>query len=882
MGWSPFCHTHCLRSAQRFLPSPPVPQEEYPDLSSVPPEYLDLWTVFSKSRATSLPPHHPYDCSIDLLPGTSPPRLYSLSPPEVEAMNKYISESLAAGIICPSSSPAGAGFFFVGKKDGSLRPCIDYRDLNEITIKNRYPLPLMSSAFELLQGATVFTKLDLRSAYLLVRIREGDEWKTAFNTPTGHYEYLVMPFGLTNAPAMFQALVNDILRDMVNRFVFVYIDDILIFSKSVQEHVQHVRRVLQRLLENQLYVKAEKCAFHQESVSFLGFIIFAGGIQMDGGKVRVVSEWPIPKTRKDLQMFLGFANFYGRFVRDYSKVAAPLTALTSTATKFHWTDIANQAFNELKRRFTIAPILTPADPTRQFIVEVDAFDVGVGAVLSQRSGLNNKLHPCAFFSHRLTPSEQNCSIGDRELLAVKLALEEWRHWLEGTEVPFLVWTDHKNLEYIRRAKRLNSCQARWALFFARFNFTLSYRPGSKNTKPDDLSRQFCTSEESPKQETILPAKCLVAAVGWDVECAVRNAQQKEPSPNNVPANLLFVPRSVRSQVLQWGHSSQLTCYPGARRTLAFIRQRFWWPAMAEEINHFIAACQVCARNKSSNHPPAGLLQPLPVPRRPWSHLALDFVTGLPPSNGNTTILTVIDRFSKSVHFIPLVKLPSAKETAELLVIHVFRIHGLPIDIVSDRGPQFISNFWREFCRLIGASVSLSSGYLPQTNGQTERANQDLERMLRCLASHNPSSWSENLAWAEYAHNSLPVASTGLSPFQCCLGYQPPLFPSQEEEASVPSVQVFIQRCRRTWGQAWAALLRSGEQIPEFLVPTHAPPPIPACLPRPNYSIKPLPPSPPATHPLIIFSSYICSVRSVSLCQIVPLCNSVPFKPFFYA
>ncbi|KAG5830260.1 hypothetical protein ANANG_G00308310, partial [Anguilla anguilla] len=281
-------------------------------------------------------------------------------------------------------------------------------------------------------------------------------------------------------------------------------------------------------------------------------------------------------------------------------------------------------------------------------------------------------------------------------------------------------------------------------------------------------------------ETILPANCLVAAVGWEVESAVRRALQREPPPSNVPPNLLFVPKSVRSQVLQWGHSSQLTCHPGVRRTRAFILQRFWWPAMEEEIKRFVAACQVCARNKSANTPPAGLLRPLPVPRRPWSHLALDFVTGLPPSQGNTTILTVI--------------------------------HGLPTDIVSDRGPQFISCFWREFCRLIGASASLSSGYHPQTNGQTERANQDLERMLRCIASHNPSSWSERLAWAEYAHNSLPVAASGLSPFQCCLGYQPPLFPSQEEEASVPSVQAFIQRCRRTWRQARAALLRSGDRM----------------------------------------------------------------------
>ncbi len=235
LSWSQSCLASCLGAALSSGCLSSVFQVESADLSGVPAEYHDLCRVFSKSRATSLPPHRPYDCAIDLLPGTSSPpkgRLYSLSGPEREAMDKYIKESLNADLIRPSSSPAGAGFFFV-KKDGSLRPCIDYRGLNDITIRNRYPLPLMSSAFELLQGAKVFTKLDLRNAYYLVRIREGDEWKTAFNTPTGHFEYRVLPFGLTNAPAVFQALINDVLRDMVNRFVFVYLDDILIFSPSL-------------------------------------------------------------------------------------------------------------------------------------------------------------------------------------------------------------------------------------------------------------------------------------------------------------------------------------------------------------------------------------------------------------------------------------------------------------------------------------------------------------------------------------------------------------------------------------------------------------------------------------------------------------------------
>uniref|UniRef100_A0A4W5N0X4 ribonuclease H n=1 Tax=Hucho hucho TaxID=62062 RepID=A0A4W5N0X4_9TELE len=368
----------------------------------------------------------------------------------------------------------------------------------------------MSSAFERLQGASIFTKLDLRNAYHLVRIKKGDEWKTAFNTPRGHFEYLVMPFGLSNSPAVFQALINDVLRDIVDQFIYVYLDDILIFSSSLQQHVQHVRRVLQRLLENGLFVKAEKCEFHAQSVPFLGHIVSSEGMHMDPEKVKAVVDWPSPDSRKALQRFLGFANFYRRFIRNFGQLAAPLTALTSLSTTFRWSGAAEAAFSDLKGRFASAPILVAPDPSRQFVVEVDASEVGVGAVLSQRSVSDDKMHPCAFFSHRLSPAERNYDIGNRELLAVKLALEEWRHWLEGSGVPFTVWTDHKNLEYIRSAKRLNSRQARWALFFGRFDFSLSYRPGSKNVKPDALSRVFDRSERPATPECILPERLIVS------------------------------------------------------------------------------------------------------------------------------------------------------------------------------------------------------------------------------------------------------------------------------------------------------------------------------------------------------------------------------------
>ncbi|KAI3354811.1 hypothetical protein L3Q82_004536 [Scortum barcoo] len=343
-----------------------------------------------------------------------------------------------------------------------------------------------------------------------------------FNTPTGHYEYLVMPFGLTNAPAVFQGFINEVLREYLNDFVFVYLDDILIFSPDPATHQRHVRQVLSRLLENKLFVKAEKCEFHGSSVSFLGFVVPCPRttLRWTPRTVSAVSNWPNwpPLTsRKKVQQFLGFANFYRKFIRNFSAVAAPLHALTSPQkVTFQWGPEAEGAFQRLKKLFTTALVLTMPDPKLQFIVEVDASNEGVGAVLSQQSPKDNRIHPCAFLSRKLSSAEKNYDVGNRELLAIKVALEEWRHWLEGAEQPFLVWTDHKNLGYLKSAKRLNSRQARWALFFffSRFRFTLSYRPGSQNAKPDALSRLACMIRNRlPKNRSLSYHLCLNCVCG---------------------------------------------------------------------------------------------------------------------------------------------------------------------------------------------------------------------------------------------------------------------------------------------------------------------------------------------------------------------------------
>ncbi|KAL0185566.1 hypothetical protein M9458_017236, partial [Cirrhinus mrigala] len=372
--------------------------------------------------------------------------------------------------------------------------------LNNVTVKFRYPLPLVPSALEQLREATIYTKLDLRSAYILIRIKEGDEWKTAFITTRGHYEYQVMPYGLANAPAVFQSFINEIFEDLLNKYVIAYIDDILLCSKSEAEHIDHVRTVLSRLLENQLYVKAEKCEFHVSQTSFLGYHVSHHGVKMDATKVQAVTEWPQLSTIKELQ----------------STVASPLTALLKgKPKKLKWTEEASLAFASLKERFTSAPILKHPDPNLTFVVEVDASDCGIGAVLSQRHGQPGKLYPCAF-SRKLTSAESHYDVGNKELLSMKAAIEEWRHWVEVATHPFQVITDHKNLEYIRNAKCLNPRQARWTLFFTRFQFTVTYRPGSKNGKADALSRRHDLPIDNQNPDPILPPTVILEPISWDL------------------------------------------------------------------------------------------------------------------------------------------------------------------------------------------------------------------------------------------------------------------------------------------------------------------------------------------------------------------------------
>ena len=446
--------------------------------------------MFAKEDFDILPEHCKWDHAIELTPGAEPKssKVYPLSPLEQVELDAFLEENLRTGRIRPSKSPMAAPVFFIKKKDGSLHLVQDYRALNAVTVKNKYPLPLISELVSQLRGARYFTKLDVRWGFNNVRIKPGDEWKAAFRTNRGLFEPLVMFFGMTNSPATFQTMMNDVFRTVIAEgIVVVYLDDILIFTKTEEEHERAVRRVLEILAEHKLFLGPEKCKFHRKQNEYLGLVISENTVAMDPIKVAGVREWPTPESRTDVQAFVGFVNFYRRFIQDFSTIARPFFDLTRSDHAWNWGTKEQEAFKRLKMAVTTAPILASPQDLEPFCIEADSSDFASRAVLSQKLPGEEKWHPVAFYSKSLSPVEQNYEIHDKEMLAIIHALEEWRHFLEGARHPVEIWTDHKNLEYFMTAKKLNRRQAHWSLYLAHFDFKLIHRPGRSMGKPDALS-----------------------------------------------------------------------------------------------------------------------------------------------------------------------------------------------------------------------------------------------------------------------------------------------------------------------------------------------------------------------------------------------------------
>uniref|UniRef100_A0A8H7K2I8 RNA-directed DNA polymerase n=1 Tax=Bionectria ochroleuca TaxID=29856 RepID=A0A8H7K2I8_BIOOC len=706
--------------------------EEEERLKNIPEEYRIYDKLFKETLETGLPEHSQWDHEISIIEEGEPAfhKLYNLTEPQLQTLREYIDDMLAKGYIRLSTSSAGYPVMFVPKKNGKLRLVVDYRQLNKITRKDRTPLPLITELRDRLWGKQWFTALDLKGAYNLIRIKEGDEWKTAFRTKFGLYEYLVMPFGLTNAPVIFQRMINQVLREYLDIFVVVYLDDILIFSDDLETHKEHVHKVLKKLEDAKLLVEPEKSYFHVQEVNFLGHTIRPNEIRMEQGKIAAVKDWEIPKTVKEVQAFLGFANYYRRFIKDYGKIAAPLHDITKKGIEFQWDDKQQEAFNKIKNRILSEPVLRMFDPTREVELETDALDYAIGAQLGQRDD-KGVLHPVAFFSKKLHGAELNYPIYDKEFMAIMRAFEEFEHYCLGTIHKVKVYTDHKNIQYFATTQQLNGRQIRYAEYLSQFDYEIIHRKGSENGRADALSRKPEYEQTVPKTNgQLLTMNNKGHLVQKALGATLKETAHIKVQIDTIPS-LEKLQQEARMALIKEIHEHPLSGHQGVKKTLDRIKRHHDYPGLRKEVQTVVSECDTCARIKSARHKPYGELKPVSVPERPWQSVSFDHIVKLPKSKEPMTgveydsILVVIDRLTKYGHFIPYKEASSAEDLAYQFLRHVVSHHGLPDEIISDRGTTFASKFWQSLmAQMVQESTQLSPmyanyGYEPEFQNRPE-------------------------------------------------------------------------------------------------------------------------------------------------------------------
>nr|prf retrotransposon del1-46 [Lilium henryi] len=758
------------------------------DLSLIVREYINVFP----DDLPGLPPPREIEFQINLLPGTSPISItpYHMAPSELQELKEQLEDLLNKGFIRGSTSPWGAHVLFDPKKDDSKRMCIDYK-LNSVTVKNKYPLPRIDDLFDQLNGA-YFSKIDLRFRYHQLRIR-ADIPKTAFRTRYGHYEFLVMPFGLTNVPTAFMNLMNRVFREYLDKFIVVFVDYVLIYSRTQKDHEHHLRISLQLLRNNQLYAKLSKCEFWMEKVKFLGHVVSREGIVVDPVKVKAVMNWELPKNIFEIRSFLGLAGYYRRFIKGFSKLAALMTQLTKKGENFNWTKKYQNSFDELKRLTTVPVLTIPI--SGPFVVYTDASLAGLEGVLMQDGRV------VAYASRQLKVHENNYPTHDLELAVVIFILKLWRHYLYGED--FELYCDHKSLKYISTQKDLNLRQ-RWIEVLKDFDFSIFYHPGKANVVADALSRKSQISHLiSARHEFFVTIEGFNLLVRYDshhtVLCNLRakpnlinvisDAQRFDSELEAIHENIiqgkqdkdwtidrdnavrfgrLVVPldQDIRTKVLEESHRSKFTIHPGSTKMYRNLKINFWWSGIKREVVEYVSRCLICQQVKADHHHHSGLLQPLPVSEK-WEHILMDFIIGFPLSKRcHDSIWVIVDRFTKSAHFIPIHTTISGKDLA-LYIKEIIRLHGIPTTIVTDRDTKFTSRFWGSL-KSLGTELFFSTAFHPQTDG-SERTIQILEDMLRSCSLDFKGNWEEHLPLVEFAYNNSYQSSIGMAPFEALYG-----------------------------------------------------------------------------------------------------------------
>jgi transposase InsO family protein len=791
---------------------------------------------------------------------------------DTQTLIDTVKEMEAAGLIQPSESPWSSQPLLVRKmREGvelpEKRPCWDYRWVNDLIVSDAHPLPLPEDMFDKLQGCRLFSKLDLTKGFWQIPMEEASKKVLAMATPLGLYEPNFMPFGMKNAPAVFQREMQRVLRDRLYRGVMVFVDDILIYSKTADEHTELVEWVLRRLQEEGYVAHPDKCEFFQREVSFLGHVISERGITVQQHKVRAVNEWPQPRNKRDVRAFLGMSGYYRKFIPCYSDIAAPLTDLTKKDVKFEWTEREQAAFELLQYRLTSADVLAHPNPRRPYFVTTDASDFATSGVLSQEQD-DGTMRPIAYFSRKMDDRERHYATHDKELLALVLAIDHWRCYLEGSEHPIMLRSDHRSLQHLSTQPNLNARQVRWVEKLSEFDFVIGYVPGKENAVADALSRRpdfepttdpARSENDEDKNDTEVRPRLKVrlavleenkARPQWQVRVTtmplrdeMKRAAQADPEYKKLldqpeprtdgrtvgdgllwtADGLFYVPndRELQQRLIHEVHDTPTGGHMGLSKTWARLSSTCWWPGMRAMIEDYVRGCQTCAATKPELRRPAGLLHPLPIPERPWQVISIDFVGPLPRTPDHfDMVLVVIDKFSKMAHFIATTSHATAKHTAKLLLEHVIRLHGVPEAIISDRGTQFTAKLFRKVWEQLGTDLRLSTAYHPQSDGQTERVIRELEQQLRWHADKTGTNWKEWLSVVEMHYNSTQHSSTNKTPFEMngtnwrdpfALALQKP----RTDEAKGDGAEEMLRELRITWEDARQVMLRQREQQKKY-------------------------------------------------------------------
>ena len=710
-----------------------------------------------------------------------------IPPHKREEAQRLLQDMLSKKVIQPSCSPWASPIVLVPKKDGSVRFCIDYRKVNGVTRRDAYPLPRIDDTLDTLAGAKWFSTLDMVSGYWQVEVAEEDKEKTAFCTPDGLFEFNMLPFGLCNGPATFQRLMDLVLSGLQWSSCLVYLDDVVVVEQSFEEHLQNLESVFKWLRDAGLRLKPKKCFFLKKEVLYLGHVVSREGIATDPAKISKVAHWPEPTTTKEVQKFLGFASYYRRFIQGFAHMARPLHRLTEQNYHFKWTTECRQAFEELKAKFTTAPVLAYPDYSRPFILDTDASDSGIGAVLSQYDD-NGQECVVAYASRMLSKAERRYCVTLRELLAVVVFTQQFRPYLLGRK--FTLRTDHGSLTWLQSFKEPEGQLARWLEKLQELEFTIIHRQGKHHLNADALSRlpcDQCGREEHPtisnvsvappepseqevqlqmlqlqredsdmkvvieaKEVDMKPDSDKLKAQSLEIRCLIQLWDQlvfregvlfrrwEDPSGCKSVYQLV-VPKSERQRVLRELHEGVAGGHLGEAKVLAKLKERLYWPGHTTDVKNWCQTCGPCAQRKNPIPKNKSELQPIQV-GYPMQMVATDILGPFPVSeSGNSYILVATDYFTRWAEAYPIPD-QEAATVATKLTEEMFLRFSVPDQLHSDQGRQFEFRLLAEVCKVLQIQKSRTTVYHPQSDGLAERWNWTLLSMLATSVEDRPEDW----------------------------------------------------------------------------------------------------------------------------------------------